>query len=291
MPTATAPARSRVALEQTGARSARLRRHRGGGRAARRRRPRRDPRLRRAQRQRSRWPVRLPAHADHLDAGSGAGRPGGRRALQAPASLSPEDRHRHEPARLPLRQPARARCPNCWPATEPSSSTRSTRTSRPPMCPIRRCSSSSGCASSARWRCRAPRRPIRVIVTPRTARRCCATRASGSTASVPGSAAVRHRAAAAGVDRCRLTPVMTLTSRVVAVKGLRPGEITGYGARFVAERPTTHRDRAGGICRRSRPAARRPRRRPDSRSARADRRFGLHGHADGRRDGHRGVAR
>jgi alanine racemase len=32
---------------------------------------------------------------------------------------------------------------------------------------------------------------------------------------------------------------MTLISRVVAVKGLRPGEITGYGARFTAERATT----------------------------------------------------
>jgi alanine racemase len=36
-----------------------------------------------------------------------------------------------------------------------------------------------------------------------------------------------------------LTPVMSLVSRVVAVKGMRPGEISGYGARFVAERPTT----------------------------------------------------
>jgi alanine racemase len=36
-----------------------------------------------------------------------------------------------------------------------------------------------------------------------------------------------------------LTPVMTLTSRVVAVKGMRVGDATGYGARFVAERPTT----------------------------------------------------
>jgi alanine racemase len=36
-----------------------------------------------------------------------------------------------------------------------------------------------------------------------------------------------------------LTPVMALTSRVVAVKGLRPGEITGYGAHFTAEHPTT----------------------------------------------------
>jgi alanine racemase len=36
-----------------------------------------------------------------------------------------------------------------------------------------------------------------------------------------------------------LTPVMTLGSRVVAVKGVRAGEGTGYGARFIAERPMT----------------------------------------------------
>jgi alanine racemase len=36
-----------------------------------------------------------------------------------------------------------------------------------------------------------------------------------------------------------LTPVIRLVSRVVAVKGLRVGETTGYGARFTAERPTT----------------------------------------------------
>ena len=36
-----------------------------------------------------------------------------------------------------------------------------------------------------------------------------------------------------------LSPVMTLRSRVVAVKGMRVGEATGYGAHFVTERPTT----------------------------------------------------
>ena len=36
-----------------------------------------------------------------------------------------------------------------------------------------------------------------------------------------------------------LEPVMRLVSRVVAVKGMRIGESTGYGARFIAERPTT----------------------------------------------------
>jgi alanine racemase len=36
-----------------------------------------------------------------------------------------------------------------------------------------------------------------------------------------------------------LTPVMSLHSKVVAVKGMRPSEISGYGARFVADKPTT----------------------------------------------------
>lgn len=36
-----------------------------------------------------------------------------------------------------------------------------------------------------------------------------------------------------------LQPVMSLTSRVVAVKGVRAGETVGYGGRFVADRPVT----------------------------------------------------
>jgi alanine racemase len=36
-----------------------------------------------------------------------------------------------------------------------------------------------------------------------------------------------------------LAPVMTLKSRVTAVKGMRSGEVTGYGARFTAKKPTT----------------------------------------------------
>ena len=36
-----------------------------------------------------------------------------------------------------------------------------------------------------------------------------------------------------------LTPVITLGSRVVAVKGLRAGDGVGYGVRFTADRPTT----------------------------------------------------
>jgi alanine racemase len=36
-----------------------------------------------------------------------------------------------------------------------------------------------------------------------------------------------------------LTPVMSLTSRVVSVKGLRPGEAVGYGSRFSSGTPAT----------------------------------------------------
>jgi alanine racemase len=36
-----------------------------------------------------------------------------------------------------------------------------------------------------------------------------------------------------------LQPVMSLTSRIVAVKGMRPGEVSGYGARFGADSPRT----------------------------------------------------
>jgi alanine racemase len=36
-----------------------------------------------------------------------------------------------------------------------------------------------------------------------------------------------------------LTPIMTLSSRIVAVKGVREGEGVGYGVKFHAERPTT----------------------------------------------------
>ena len=64
-------------------------------------------------------------------------------------------------------------------------STASTRTSRPPMCPTRHSSSSSGSASSVRcptWRNSVAGPPIG---TPPTVPRYCATRVSGSTWSVP----------------------------------------------------------------------------------------------------------
>ena len=40
------------------------------------------------------------------------------------------------------------------------------------------------------------------------------------------------------LDGGQLRPVMTLESRVIAVREIAAGEPLGYGARFVAERPT-----------------------------------------------------
>jgi alanine racemase len=90
-------------------------------------------------------------------------------------------------------------------------------------------------------------------------------RAVGEVAALGGSPQYRHAANSAAVLRdsrvwfdlvrpglllygivppplastLQLSPVMTLVSRVVAVKGMRAGEVTGYGGRFTAERPTT----------------------------------------------------
>ena len=65
-----------------------------------------------------------------------------------------------------------------------------------------------------------------------------------------------------------LEPVMSLTSRVVAVKGLRPAEGVGYGWRFQADAPRDDRGGAGRLRRRPRHAAGRPRPRADSRPPR-----------------------
>jgi alanine racemase len=46
-------------------------------------------------------------------------------------------------------------------------------------------------------------------------------------------------APAAMEGRVPVKPVMSLRSRVTTVKGVRPGEIVGYGGRFIAARPTT----------------------------------------------------
>ena len=158
-------------------------------------------------------------------------------AIQAAAPLSPEDRHRHEPPRVPLRQPA----PDAAGAAgqrEPRARRRLHALRHGRRSRARRCSTSSACVSSARCATstrsaaaratatpqqrRAAARFARVV-RPRPARACCST------------ASCRRRSR----RRLPLTPVMTLGSRVVAVKGMRPGEGVGYGAQFTADRPTT----------------------------------------------------
>ena len=48
---------------------------------------------------------------------------------------------------------------------------------------------------------------------------------------------VRRHSSAARVDDSARRPVMSLRSRVVAVKGVRVGEIVGYGARWTVPKP------------------------------------------------------
>ena len=81
---------------------ARLRRHRRGRVAARGRRHRADPGLRRPGHRRCRRHLRPPADADDVDAvGRTLAAAAPRRAR--PAVVPPEDRHRHEPPRVPPR--------------------------------------------------------------------------------------------------------------------------------------------------------------------------------------------
>ena len=131
--------------------------------------------------------------------------PSAARAVQAAAAsgtrsiaLSPEDRHRDEPARVPPRQPA-AHAAGAARRARTCGSTRSTRISRRPTIPTARSSTSSACGSSGAGDGRRARRHAAVCATRRTAPRCCATRASGTT-SCARAAALRHRPAAARVD-------------------------------------------------------------------------------------------
>ena len=81
-------------------------------------------------------------------------------------------------------------------------------------------------------------RAARACGTPPTPPRCSATRASGTTSSARAccsTASCRRRSR----STIALTPVMSLTSRVVAVKGVRVGEAVGTAARFTADRPMT----------------------------------------------------
>ncbi len=114
---------------------------------------------------------------------------------QVRLSLPPQDRHRHEPARLP---PRSARSDAAADRGQPGHwrSRASTRTSPPPTCPTIRCSASSGSASRRRGAPSPPSASGRASPTWPTARRCCATSGCGSTTCGPGCCSTgwcRHR--------------------------------------------------------------------------------------------------
>ena len=160
--------------------------------------------------------------ADDFDAWRGARRAGGRGALPAQrcAYHLKIDTGMN---RLGFRfDNLRGRCPSCSPART-SSSTPSTRILRPRTSRTRRCSTSSACGSSGRWprstasgarrsaqpiaargaggaRCR--QAPLRACLQQRGA---AARFARLVRSRAPGAAAVRHRAAAAGIDDCART--------------------------------------------------------------------------------------
>ena len=97
---------------------------------------------------------------------------------------------------------------------------------------------------------------VRGIVTPPTAPRCCAIRASGTTSCVRGcccTASFRrrwHTTIDAASRSCR-SPAASSRSRASA-----PGETVGYGARFTRRAADDAGGDSGGICRRSRSPAR-----------------------------------
>ena len=142
--------------------------------------------------------------ADGLDAGRRARARGAppRRAASRLA-LSSQDRHRHEPARLPARQPA----------ADAAGGARAARTSQfdavythfatadEPESPFLDEQRARFDRAIAALGAHGPAR--RASATPRTRPRSCATRARGTTAVRPGPAALRHRAAAAGGRRSR----------------------------------------------------------------------------------------
>ena len=265
-----------------------MRRHRGrrgatgGGRA------RRDPDLRCAQRQRPRWAVRLSAHADDLVAGRRPGRAGGRGAAHAASPLPSEDRHRHEPTRFPLRQPA-AHAARATPEREPRSrrglhALRHGRRSR--VIALRRA------APALRPGARRSERAGRAAALPACGqqRRTRARPARLVRSRAAGPLALRDGAPAPHVDD-RARPGHDARQP----RDRRQGHAGGRGHRLwrplCRHAPDDDRDRAGGLRRRARPAAGGPRRRAHPGPPGADRRIGLHGHAHGGRDRSGRVAR
>ena len=204
--------------------------------------------------------LRVRSRAHHLDAHGCARRRSGGRAARPAHALPPEDRHRHEPARVPARQPARASLPELLEQLRTSSSPPSTRTSRPRMTRNTRSWTSSARAfEHALATLDDARRAARARGMPPTAPRFCATRASGSTAVRPGlllygvvpPPLATTRAAAAG-------DAVSQPRRVDQGHSCRARSV-GYGATLHRRRTAHDRGRASRLCRRSGPSSGGPR--------------------------------
>ena len=188
--------------------------------------------------------LRFLADADDLDARCRACGAGGDAAFNDDC-LPPEDRHRHEPARVSSRQPASDASPNCWPART-CDSTPSTHISHLQTCRRVQCSPRSVNASTSPGRLST--RCVAMNPNPNPEPRSVPSRKQQRRRFVLSARLVRRGASrlllygivppplASTID---LIPVMSLTSRVVAVKGLRPGEGVGYGWRYEASEPRT----------------------------------------------------
>ena len=175
--------------------------------------------------------------ADDLDARRRARAAGRRGEARRPAVLSSEDRHRDESARLPARQPrthaARSRrdSPNLAIAAVYTHFATADDPDHPAFA-LQQERFDAGVGAVAVAGDRDPR------ASRRQQRRAAPRRARLARLRPAGPAALWNRAAAAGVDT-RLRPALSLHSRIVAVKGLRPGEGTGYGLRTAVEGATT----------------------------------------------------
>ena len=225
--------------------------------------------------------------------------PGAARAVQAAAAqtpdddrLSPEDRHRHEPARVPPRQPApdaagaaRQREPAArggLHALRVGRRARESRLQRPARAlrggVVRR---HELVPASRKPRSSEPE--ARTLVASRLQQRRAAARLARLVRRrAARAAALRHRAAAAGVDD-------SAHAGDVADQPCRRGERAAAGRRrrlrlaLQADAPRTDRGRSRRVRRWPRHAAVRPRPRADSRPARADRRRRVDGHDHRRR--------
>ena len=131
---------------------------------------------------------------------------GDRRQARRRAALSPEDRHRHEPARV--RHDNLQHTCRRWLASAHLEIAAVYTHSPPPTTRITRRSRSSVSVSSACSSCCRRSASRRLCGTPPTAPRCCATSASG-TIGAPRPDALRHRAASPGGDVAAATCPVT----------------------------------------------------------------------------------